>query len=114
VAGQLSNGAAAASVYRRLLGAEAGAGPVLVSEPDPSAARTRGRLTRSRRPPRVTDPASVPCRSPARSGLCLVVHRGLPLGRLLARDRHSQVPRRPGHPLRGSGGWTLPRYGDQA
>jgi len=37
----------------------------------PSTARTLGRRTGTRRPPRVTDPASVPCRVAARSGSCL-------------------------------------------
>ena len=36
----------------------------------PSTARTRGRLTGTLRPPRVTDPASVPCRLAVRSGSC--------------------------------------------
>lgn len=35
------------------------------------AARTRGRVTGPRRPPNVTDPASVPCRTATRSGSCL-------------------------------------------
>ena len=37
----------------------------------PSAARTRGRATGTRRPPRVTEPRSVPCRVATRSGSCL-------------------------------------------
>ena len=41
------------------------------NSPDPSTARTRGRRTGTRRPPRVTDPSSLPCRVAARSGSCL-------------------------------------------
>ena len=41
------------------------------SSADPSAQRTRGRRTGTRRPPNVTDPASMPCRTPLRSGLYL-------------------------------------------
>src|SRR4051794_36637171 len=41
------------------------------SSPLPSVARTRGRRTGTRRPPKVTDPASVPCRVAVRSGSCL-------------------------------------------
>ena len=41
------------------------------NSPDPSTARTRGRRTGSRRPPRVTDPASDPCRVAVRSASCL-------------------------------------------
>jgi hypothetical protein len=36
--------------------------------PVPSVARTLGRRTGTRRPPRVTDPASLPCRGAVRSG----------------------------------------------
>jgi hypothetical protein len=39
------------------------------SSPVPSAVRTRGRRTRTRRPPRVTRPGSLPWRTAARSGL---------------------------------------------
>ena len=42
-----------------------------MSSPEPSAARTRGRCTPTRRPPRVTEPCSWPWRTAARSGLCL-------------------------------------------
>ena len=35
------------------------------------AARTRGRVTGTRRPPRVTEPASLPCRVAVRAGSCL-------------------------------------------
>jgi hypothetical protein len=42
-----------------------------VQFPGPSAARTRGRTTGMRRPPRVTDSSSVPCRYPVRPALCL-------------------------------------------
>src|SRR5659263_664010 len=41
------------------------------SSPDPSAARIRGRSTGTRRPPRVTDPAPLPWRTPVRAGSCL-------------------------------------------
>ena len=41
------------------------------NSPEPSAARTRGRLTGTRRPPRVTDPRSRPCRTAVRASSCL-------------------------------------------
>ena len=34
-------------------------------------ARIRGRVTGTRRPPRVTDPSSLPCRTAVRAGSCL-------------------------------------------
>ena len=40
------------------------------SSPVPSALRTRGRRTGTRRPPRVTDPSSLPWRTAVRSGSC--------------------------------------------
>ena len=40
------------------------------TSPVPSAARTRGRVTGTRRPPNVTELRSVPCRVAARSGSC--------------------------------------------
>jgi hypothetical protein len=41
------------------------------NSPVPSVARIRGRVTGTRRPPRVTDPASLPCRTADRAGSCL-------------------------------------------
>jgi hypothetical protein len=38
--------------------------------PEPSTARTRGRSTGTRRPPNVTEPRSLPCRTARRSGSC--------------------------------------------
>ena len=40
------------------------------SSPEPSAARIRGRRTGTRRPPKVTEPSSLPCRVAARAGSC--------------------------------------------
>jgi hypothetical protein len=39
--------------------------------PEPSVARIRGRSTGTRRPPGVTEPFSVPCRTAVRPGSCL-------------------------------------------
>ena len=41
------------------------------NSPDPSAARTRGRVTATRRPPRVTEPRSRPWRTAVRAWSCL-------------------------------------------
>jgi hypothetical protein len=41
------------------------------SSPAPPAPRTRGRVTGTRRPPRVTDPRSRPCRTAVRAASCL-------------------------------------------
>ncbi len=41
------------------------------NSPEPSFARIRGRSTGTRRPPRVTEPFSVPCRTADRFGSCL-------------------------------------------
>ena len=41
------------------------------SSPEPSAARTRGRVTGTRRPPNVTEPRSLPCRTAVRAPSCL-------------------------------------------
>lgn len=59
---------------------EAGTG----ASPLPSVARTRGRVTGTRRPPSVTEPRSVPCRVALRPGSCLPrgPHAGLTSGRL--------------------------------
>lgn len=53
--------------------------------------RTRGRATSTLRPPRVTDPSSLPCRTWVRCGLCLGSHQLIP--HLQAdRDRGSHHP----------------------
>jgi hypothetical protein len=41
------------------------------SSPEPSVPRIRGRSMGTRRPPRVTDPFSLPCRTAVRLGSCL-------------------------------------------
>ncbi len=41
------------------------------NSPQPSAARTRGRVTATRRPPRVTEPRSRPWRTAVRAWSCL-------------------------------------------
>ncbi len=40
------------------------------TSPDPSVARIRGRVTGTRRPPRVTEPSPRPCRTAERPGSC--------------------------------------------
>src|SRR4051794_33649747 len=69
----------------------------------PSTVRARGLLTSTRRPPRVTDPFPVPCRTATRSGLWR------PLGPVTAGDpapdlpRHTPLPPAPPLPPRGLG-----------